>query len=77
MTCLRLTHSRAGRYLAIHVMFGKSRFMWMPGRSCPPTDFSRHRPGCTMAMLDAEGHPRINRNDRGKPLAGSQSKLLQ
>lgn len=76
MTRLRLTHARDGRYLATHVTFGKSRFMWMPGAT-------RHQPtlvaglGCIMAMLDAEGHPGITRNDSAKSLAEAQSKFLK
>lgn len=77
MTRLRLTHSRDGRYLATHVTFGKSRFMWMPGAILHQPTLVATGLGCIMAMLDAEGHPSIIRNDSAKSLAKAQSKFLK
>lgn len=77
MTRLRLTHSRGSRYLATHVTFGKSRFMWMPGATCHQPTLVATGLGYTMAMLDSEGHPSTTRNDSAKSLAEAQSKFLK
>ena len=70
-TVLRLTHSCDGHDLAVPVILDKSRCMWISGVTCHQPTLVAKGLGCTVAMLDWEGHSSITHNDGAKPLIGA------